>query len=502
MHPAPVGPNLADRYVEAALRSAAEEAVVVDGAGALRLTHAQLLERVDRLASALRGRGVRAGDRVGVLLANGNEHLETLLASFLLRAVPVNLSLRDTSEAQLAIIGASRTRFVVHEPDLDPLVPSSLARGADYEAALAAAPPLLPTDGRSGDDHYLLFTGGTTGSPKGVLWRHEDLFQASLAALAHRRVRCMPASPFAHGTGQWMALSTLLHGGTVVCRRDRGFEPEAMLDTIDAEAVSFLVVVGDAFARPLADLLDACRGRWSLSSLTTVLSGGAMLSPSLKSELLGLLPTILVVDGFGSSETGGNGRMVSVAGSVPDGPPRFACDDGTAVLDADMRVMPAGDPRVGSLGRCGHVPLGYVGDEVASRATFPVVGGVRWALSGDRARHETDGTITILGRGATTINTGGHKVQPEEVERCLRTHPSVLDAVVVGVPDERFGERVTAIVAPRHDARPTLDMLRRHCSGRLAPHKVPRRLIIVPRVERSPAGKPDYAWARTVVSDQ
>ena len=492
------GANLGDRFLATAACTPDREAVVVAGEDPVRFTYAQLVDRVLRLAAVLRARGVRPGDRVGVLLANGNEHLEVLLASFLLRAVPVNLSHRASRDELRSVLAASRASFVVHEHDLPQPHTEALARGAEYEAALAGAGPPPDVAGRSGDDHYLLYTGGTTGRPKGVLWRHDDLFRGALAA--EGAGRCLPASPFAHGTGQWMALTTLLHGGTVVCRRERSLDPEALLDTVDAESASFLVLVGDAFARPLVDVIDACPGRWSLGSLTTVLSGGALLSPAVKSALLVLLPTVLVVDGFGASETGGQGRMISVAGAVAEGPPRFRVDDDTAVLDDDLKPAIRGDGRTGWLARRGPIPLGYDGDADATAAAFPTVDGVRWAISGDRARLETDGSITVLGRGATTINTGGHKVQPEEVEQCLRSHPAVYDAVVIGIPDERFGQRIAAVVSARHDARPTLESLRRHCDRQLAGYKLPRHLVLVNEVRRSPAGKPDYAWALEVAS--
>lgn len=495
---ATTGVNLGDRFLAAAAASPDREAVVVAGDDSVRLTYDALRERSWRLAAELYARGVRPGDRVGVLLANGNEHLEALLASFLLRAAPVNLAYRDSPEELRAVVDASGAVLVLHEPDLDGLLPMSIARGEQYETALAGAGPRPDVPERSGDDEYVLYTGGTTGRPKGVRWRHEDLFRGALAAAGdevagQRAVRCMLASPFAHGTGQWMALTTLLHGGTVVCRRDRSFDPEALLDAVDAESVSFVVVVGDAFALPLVELLDACPGRWSLASLTTILSGGAALSPTVKGAVLARLPTLLVVDGFGASETGGHGRAVSVAGAVHDGPPRF-------VVDEDTTVIRAGDDGIGWLARRGAIPLGYDRDPDATARSFPVIDGVRWALSGDRARVEHDGSVTVLGRGATTINTGGHKVQPEEVERCLRSHPAVADVVVVGVPDDRFGERIAAVVAPRHDARPTLESLRRHCDRVLAGYKAPRHLVVVDHVQRSAAGKPDYAWAFEVAT--
>lgn len=502
------GQNLGDRFLAATDRTPARDAIVVVGDEPITFSYVELADRAMRLTAAMRARGVRAGDRVGVLLANGNEHLEALVASFLLRAVPVNLSYRDTVDDVRSVLDAAGVTFVVHEPDLDPCQRSGLARGIDYEGALTSSEPLRDVSGRSGDDRYALCTGGTTGRPKIVLWRHDDLYRGALApadgaagADGGRAVRCFPASSFAHGTGQWMALTTLLHGGTVVCRRDRRFDASVVLDTIDSDSVSYLVVVGDAFARPLVEAIDHSPRRWTLASLTTVLSGGAPLSPTIASELLRLVPTAIVVDGFGASETGGHGRRVAVAGSDPgDGPPRFEVDGDTAVLDQRLRPLAPGDPHSGLLARRGPIPLGYLGDDDGTATSFPTVDGVRWALSGDRAKVEHDGTVVVLGRGAATINTGGHKVQAEEVERALRTHPAVRDAVVIGVPDERFGERIAAVVSARHDAEPTLESVRRHCRTRLAPYKVPRHLVVVDEVARSVAGKPDYAWARAIAT--
>ncbi|HYD09902.1 MAG TPA: AMP-binding protein [Acidimicrobiales bacterium] len=491
------GANLAGRFLTAAAATPRREAVVVvDDHRPARCTYADVADRTRRLAGALRTRGVTAGDRVGVLLDDGIEHLEALLACFLLGAAPVNLSHRDTEDERRAVLEVADAHLVLHEPDLAPLAQTALCT-CDWDAAMDAAEPVELEPERSGDDEYVLFTGGTTGRPKGVRWRHDDLYVGALAPAARSAVRTMPASPFAHGTGQWTSLATLLQGGTVVCRRDRGFDPERTLDAIEAEDVSYLVVVGDAFARPLVDVLDACPGRWRLSTLTTLLSGGAPLSPGVKDDLLRLVPTMLVVDGFGASESGGHGRMVSVAGTVADGPPRFEFDDDTDVLGDDHRPVAVGE--IGWLARRGRVPLGYLGggpdgDEQA----FPVVDDVRWAIPGDRARRNGDGSITVLGRGASTINTGGHKVHAEEVERALRAHPAVIDAVVVGTPDERWGERVTAVVSAAAGATDG-DTIVAHCRERLASYKVPR-VVLVDDVRRTPAGKPDYAWAREVAT--
>jgi acyl-CoA synthetase (AMP-forming)/AMP-acid ligase II len=266
---------------------------------------------------------------------------------------------------------------------------------------------------------------------------------------------------------------------------------------VEREQANFIVIVGDAFARPLLDALNSPAGRaLDVSCLHVVLSGGAILSPALKRAFVERLPALLVVDGYGASETGGQGQSVVVAGGDVPSAPRFRVGDDTQVLDADLR--PVGVGVVGRLARRGHIPLGYYKDDVKSAATFPVVDGVRWAVPGDHAVVETDGSITLLGRGSVSINTGGEKVYPEEVESVLKSHADVFDALVVGVPDERWGERVVAVVQPRSGAAPTRETLQRHSRSHLAGYKIPRDIVLVETIERSPAGKPDYRRAKEV----
>jgi acyl-CoA synthetase (AMP-forming)/AMP-acid ligase II len=298
-----------------------------------------------------------------------------------------------------------------------------------------------------------------------------------------------------------MAFTTLFTGGTVVISDDAAFDPGALWSLVAREAVNFLVIVGDAFARPLVDALDdnGTTPPESLSGLAVILSGGAILSPALKSGLADRLPGCMVIDGYGSSEAGGQGQSITVAGAEPARVPRFRVNDQTTVLGDDLRPAPVGV--VGKLARRGHVPLGYYKDPEKSAATFPVVDGVRWSVPGDHARIEEDGSITLLGRGSVSINTGGEKVYPEEVEGALKGHPAVFDAVVVGVPDERWGERVVAVVQlrPGHELdRMDLDAhVRRHVAG----YKAPREVVVVEHVVRSPSGKPDYRWGRAAAID-
>ena len=512
--------QLADLFETAADAVAEREALVCEGR---RLTFAQFDERATRLAHVLADMGIGRGSHVGVHLYNGNEYLETMLACFKLRAVPINVNYRYVADELRYLFDDADLAAVVSEPDLrhvldgvGTLVPR-LERGVAYEHALAAASPERDFGPRSADDLYILYTGGTTGMPKGVMWRHEDLFFGALGGgnpggpplTSPREIalradagfhRCLPAAPFMHGAAHWMAWQVLLVGGTVVVDRGPGFDPERTWQLAEDERASFLVIVGDAFARPLVDALEATGGsRWKLPALTVVLSGGAILSPSVKADLLRVLPRVLVVDGFGASESGGQGQTVAAAG-MPSGPSRFAMNDGTtAVLDDSFRPLPPGSGRVGWVARRDRIPLGYYKDDERTARTFPVVDGVRWAVPGDRARLEDDGTVTVLGRGSVSINTGGEKVHPEEVEACLKAHPSVFDAVVVGVPDSRWGERVVAVVAARPGVEPpTLEQLAKHCRASLAGYKVPRGLVLVDEVVRSPSGKPDYRWARAV----
>jgi len=388
-----------------------------------------------------------------------------------------------------------------------------IQRGTPYETALAAGSPQRPTVQRSGDDIYLLYTGGTTGLPKGVIWRHEDLLFAALGGgnpggdpvsapvevIDHARrgrTRCLPASPFTHGTAHWTALSTLLAGGTVVVDTGRNFDAERMWGLAQAEDASILVIVGDAFGRPLADALADDPDRWDLGELVVILSGGAILSPVVRQKLLEHLPWAVVVDGYGTSETGGQGQMPVWAGQQQASLPRFHVDEDTAVLDDAGRPAPPGSGLIGRLARKGHIPIGYLGDKAATSETFAVIGGHRWAIPGDLARVEGDGSVTLLGRGSSSINSGGEKVFPEEVEMALKAHPDVFDAVVVGVPDERFVERVAAVVQPRAGHVVDRGVLQDHCRGVLADFKIPRRIEVVELVQRRPSGKADLAWAR------
>jgi acyl-CoA synthetase (AMP-forming)/AMP-acid ligase II len=528
--------NLADLF-ESVVDTVPEREAVV--AGERRLTYAQLEERSNRLAHHLAAQGITAGDHVGLMLVNGSEYLEGMLAAFKLRAVPINVNYRYVAgELHHVFDDADLASLVVHRR-FAPCV-AAIAHGLpklrhfavvddgseaaielpdahDYEAALKQASPQRAFPPRSGDDRYIVYTGGTTGAPKGVVWRHEDIFFAAMGGgdpvqmgnvihhpeelpsrVLKQPIVALPAAPFMHAAAQWLAFHELFAGGTLVLTPRGVFDPAAIWDLIEREHVNLLVIVGDAMALPLVEALASRRERCNVSSLVAIASGGALFSPAAKARIAELLPGKLVIDGLGASETGQLGRKSDASASSAAQAAQFRVNDETAVLDDELEPVEPGSGRVGRLARRGHVPLGYHKDPAKSAATFVEVRGERWALPGDMATVEADGTIRLLGRGSLSINTGGEKVFPEEVEAVLKEHSGVVDAVVVGVPDPRWGERVVAVVQPRAKGAVDAEGLRSHCATRLARYKIPRDLVCVDEVVRSPAGKADYRWARDV----
>ncbi|MGZ4715203.1 MAG: acyl-CoA synthetase [Acidimicrobiales bacterium] len=523
---------MADTF-ETVVRTVPDDTALVVRASAgeeLRLTFAELDARANRLAHALADLGVGVGDHVGCHLYDGNQYIETTLAAYKLRAVPVNVNFRYVDEELSYLFDNADLVVVVTEPDLEDRAVRAAA-GLDrrcevlvadrrYEEALAAWPDTAPDVGeRSGDDLYGLWTGGTTGMPKGVMWRHEDIYLSAIGgggnpllgiapvrdqddvAARAREGSPIPGTlslcPLMHGGGFWLIFSALLSGTFAVVIRDLRFDPAFALQVAAEEGVSVVMTIGDAYARPIVDHLEAVRPDGpDLSKLTIYGSGGAILSPAVKEALARVLPTTFVHDGFGASETGGQGRLV---GTGADGAPRFEMDASNVVIADDGTLCQPGDGRMGMLATSGHIPLGYHKDPAKTAATFPVIDGVRYAVPGDIASVDADGSIVVYGRGSVSINSGGEKIFPEEVEKALKSHPAVFDATVVGTPSERWGSQVTAVVElrPGHvDDPPTLTDLQDHCREHLAGYKLPRAVVFVDETVRSPSGKPDYRWAK------
>ena len=510
--------NLADLF-EVVVDAVPDRTAVV--AGHQRLTYRQLDDRANRLAHHLHAHGVNRGDHVAVHAMNCAEWVEAFFACFKLSAVPINVNYRYVeTELRYLYDNADCVAVIVERQFRDRLdtVLADLSSvrlvveiGEEYEAALAAASPQRPATERSGDDLYILYTGGTTGMPKGVTWRHEDAFFATMnsargnkpldtpealgpeVAATPTAMTMMAIGPMMHGGAQWMLGNCIFVGGTMVLYCERGFDADSVLRTIDTEHVNSVNTIGDAMARPLAETIAAAPpGTYDLSSLWAFGNGGAPLSAAVREQLRAAVPTAAIMDSFGASETGATGAKVDAGEGF--GAPRFTMGPHTTVLSDQGEQCEPGV--TGKLARTGHIPIGYYKDPEKTAATFPTFGGVRWVMPGDFARIEDDGTITLLGRGSVSINSGGEKIYPEEIEAVLKKHAAVFDAVVVGTPNERWGEQVTAIVHARDGHLLDEAQVKAHCRSELADYKTPRTVLFVDAVQRTPVGKADYQWAK------
>jgi acyl-CoA synthetase (AMP-forming)/AMP-acid ligase II len=523
-----------------------------------QMTYAELEAAANRTAHHLLEQGVEPGDHVGIYGSNSRQWVAAMLAAFKVRAVPVNVNYRYVEDELLYLLDnadlvtlvfdralaprvapvrdrAPKLRHLLHvaeppgtaaatasEADAD-AVDEALAKldSRDFDEATAGASAERDFGERSPDDLYVLYTGGTTGMPKGVVWRHEDVFMAlggGIDAYTNEPVThdhqladkgkatatplislCLP--PLMHGAAQWSLMRFLFEGCTSVLVRK--FDPYETWRMIARYKVNNMMMTGDAMARPLIEALeemDAAGEQVDLSSLFVAASSAAIWSPAVKDRFYVRLPDIMIVDAIGSTETGSNGMMrVEKGATGMQGGPTVTPSRDAVVLDDELVELEPGSEKLGRLARRGNTPIGYYKDEEKTRATFVTgANGQRYVLAGDMARVEADGAITLLGRGSGCINTGGEKVFPEEVESALKAHPVVFDAIVVGVPDERWGQKVAAVVQLRPDADLTLEQLDAHCRSRLAGYKIPRQLTLVEGVERSPSGKPDYPWAQRV----
>jgi len=502
--------------------------------------------RADRVGRWLLGAGVAEQDKLALYLYNCSEYLEATFAAYKVGLVPINTNYRYADDELVYLWENADTVAVVFHGvfveriegirDRVPGVRSWLwvddgtascpPWAVPYEeaAGTSGAPGPAGDDrvrapwGRGPDDLHMLYTGGTTGMPKGVMWRQDDLF-ARLNGSGFRRyppeggiddvraelaaggpgMTLLPACPLMHGTGGFTAMECLSEGGRVVTLTGRQFDPVELLDTVEARKVNGLIIVGDAFAKPILATLDAEPGRWDLSSLAAIISSGVMWSEESKQGLLRHHPGMLLVDAFSSSEALGMGSSVSSSEGAAE-TARFRLGPDVRVIDTDGTDIAPGSGRVGVLALGGRIPVGYYKDDAKSAATFRVIDGVRYSIPGDYAEIREDGSIHLLGRGSVCINTGGEKVYPEEVEEVVKTVDGVLDAVVVGIPDERFGEEIVAVVQltpGTPDGSVSPDAVVEHVKGRLAGYKAPRRVRFVETIGRSPSGKVDYGRHRS-----
>ncbi len=513
-----------------------------------RLTYAQLDARIDGVAHYLVAQGLgchterdqlaphQSGqDHIGLYLRNGNQYLEAMIAGYQARVAPFNVNYRYVEEELLYLLTDSKAKALVYGAEFAPCVAAirdrlpelrvliqvadasgnELLPGAvDYESIVTTPAPAEGMPTPSGDDLYILYTGGTTGMPKGVLWRQHDIFMSAMGGrpfgaekslesydelaeqartnAGFRSVLMIP--PLMHGAAQWAAFNMFSTGGWMVLPDDVDrLNAPAVMRLAERERVLSIPVVGDAIARPLLDEIET--GNYDLSGLVTITNGGAPLSPTVRERLLAALPNLMVLDAVGASETGMQMTTMAAKG-VEQKAATFTPQHDTAIISTDFSTVLAPGDGEGWLARRAYVPLGYLGDAEKSARTFPTIDGVRWSVPGDRARYLPDGQIELLGRDSVTINSGGEKIFAEEVERAVASHPAVYDVVVAGRPSERWGNEVVAIVQFAEGQSATDAELADACRAHIAQYKLPKAFIRTDKVLRSPAGKADYRWAK------
>jgi acyl-CoA synthetase (AMP-forming)/AMP-acid ligase II len=528
--------NLANLF-EAAVDAYPEREYLI--ANGKRRTYAQMEARANQLAHHLAAQGIGPGDHVGIYAYNSVEWVETAWAVFKLRAVWINVNYRYVKDELRYLLTNADLKALVHQREFSPLVaalvpdlpelhhviviedgtdaPMPTADAVAYEDALADQSAERDFGPRSADDLYILYTGGTTGMPKGVVWRHEDVFYAlggGTDPLTNTRLDAgemvgrgandtsvhLPVAPLMHGATQWAVMGRSFVGSKVVLMAK--FDPHEVWGLVENEGVNSIMITGDAMGKPLIESLDDPGFDHDLSTLFAVVSSAALFSAPVKDQFFARLPNIMITDAIGSSEGGNNGMTVVSAGNtaMKSGPTVHALGQ-SIVLDENLEPVEPGSGVIGKIARSGDIPQGYYNDPKKTAEVFLTIRGTRYVVPGDFATVEADGSITLLGRGSIVINSGGEKIFPEEVESAVRSHPDVMDAIVCGAPDERWGQTVAAIIQPRvgHEP-PSLESVQAHCRTSIAGYKLPRRLYVVDKVERSPSGKPDYTWATAIVT--
>ena len=514
--------------------------------GDSRHTFKEIDHRANQLAHFMHAQGIKAGDHVGLYMYNCGEYLEAMWACFKIRAVPVNVNYRYVNEELLYLFNNANLAACVHGREFVPAIAEvrqavpdlklfiSVEDGSsedlssigaiEYEQALEGCSTERDFEPRKEDDLFILYTGGTTGMPKGVMWPHKALFYAAMNGAGHFHadgpckvpediisrakdnwfMKSMALAPLMHGACWWSAMISALAGHTIVLNSNKKFDAEEIWDIIEREEVNAVSFVGDAMGIPLMDALEANEGRWDLKALFSAGSGGAVFSNSLQDKFRAKFPNIMLMNTFGSSESG---QMGSDGGGGGDGLGKVQQSEFMNVVVEATEDTPAhfaepGSDQMGIFARSGHIPLGYYGDPEKTAKTFIQVEGQRWLLTGDEAKIDIEGGITVYGRGSNCINTGGEKVFPEEVEQAIKSHPAVFDTLVVATPDERFTNKVTAVAQLREGCALALDELQEHCRQHISGYKLPRELHITQEIGRAPSGKPNYKWAKEVALGQ
>jgi acyl-CoA synthetase (AMP-forming)/AMP-acid ligase II len=537
--------NAADIFEGVVDRVPDREAIVH---GSTRLTYKELDARSNKAANALKKLGIKKGSHVGIYAFNCVEWLEIMLGAYKLCAIPININYRYVEEELNYLIENADMEAIFYHKQFSkklqnikgqlPLLKSFICindhsdnenvieESFDFESLIINEDESRLKVQRSGDDQYILYTGGTTGMPKGVVWRMEDVLMTlggGIDAVTGEKYKtpeefadkcyqdqtiALALAPFMHGGAQWQSFNAFFSGWKLIINDQISFDADYIWEVVAKEKVMNLTIMGDAMGRPLCDALPkAIEKGLDLSSLFVLSSTASVFSATIKDTILEFLPNLFLIDAVGSSETGATGVNIHTKdGKLKDsgGGPKFTKPEFSEILNLDTKeIIPPSDTQtIGYLARKGHVPLAYYKDEEKSKKTFIEVNGERYSIPGDMAKYEADGQMTLLGRGSVSINSGGEKIFPEEVEMALKAHPNIFDCLVVGVKDDRWGQKVVAVIQRRKDIEMSLEEIKEVASKYIASYKMPKAIVFSELIERAPSGKPNYQWAQKYANSE
>ena len=537
--------NAADIFEGVVDRVPDREAIVH---GSTRLTYKELDARSNKAANALKKLGIKKGSHIGIYAFNCVEWLEIMLGAYKLCAIPININYRYVEEELKYLIENADMEAIFYHKQFSkklqnikgqlPLLKSficindhsddedAIEESFEFENLIINEDESRLKVRRSGDDQYILYTGGTTGMPKGVVWRMEDVLMTlggGIDAVTGEKYKtpeefadkcfqdqtiALALAPFMHGGAQWQSFNAFFSGWKLIINDQISFDADYIWEVVAKEKVMNLTIMGDAMGRPLCDALPkAIEKGLDLSSLFVLSSTASVFSATIKDTILEFLPNLFLIDAVGSSETGATGVNIHTKdGKLKDsgGGPKFTKPEFSEILNLDTKeIIPPSDTQtIGYLARKGHVPLAYYKDEEKSKKTFIEVNGERYSIPGDMAKYEADGQMTLLGRGSVSINSGGEKIFPEEVEMALKAHPNIFDCLVVGVKDDRWGQKVVAVIQRREDIEMSLEEIKEVASKYIASYKMPKAIVFSEVIERAPSGKPNYKWAQQYANSE